>query len=362
MHLQDTAHAFLLIFGSIQNIGSCIHASGIYAEEGKLSYEGICHNLKCQSGEGLVVGRMSLHLVTIQICSLDSRDISRRRHILKNSVQKLLDSPITVSGTAAYGNCRTLTGRFAENFLHILHGRLLAIQVHHHQFVIQLADLFHQLRTIEFSIVLHIAQVIGNGDVITLIVIKDISLHLKQVNDSLKVLFLADRQLKDNGIFAQSGSDLFYRSVEICSQDIHLIDERHTGNIVGVSLTPYVLGLRLHTALRAEDADSAVQHTKGTLYFYGKIHMARSINDIDTVLQRAFTGLGFFFQSPVAGCSCRCDGNTSLLLLLHPVHGSSAFMSITDLVVYASIIQNTLGQCGLTCIDMSHNSNISGSL
>ena len=63
---------------------------------------------------------------------------------------------------------------FAENLLHVLHGRLLAIQVHHHQFVIQLADLFHQLRTIELSIVLHIAQVIGNGDVITLIVIKDI--------------------------------------------------------------------------------------------------------------------------------------------------------------------------------------------
>src|SRR5699024_5361836 len=59
---------------------------------------------------------------------------------------------------------------------------------------------------------------------------------------------------------------------------------------------------------------------------------------------------------------CRSDGDTSLLLLLHPVHGSSTFMGIADLIVYTSIIQNTLGQCGLTRIDMSHNSDISGSL
>ena len=37
-------------------------------------------------------------------------------------------------------------------------------------------------------------------------------------------------------------------------------------------------------------------------------------------------------------------------------------MSITDLVVNASVIQDTLGQCGLARIDMSHDTYIPGSL
>ena len=40
----------------------------------------------------------------------------------------------------------------------------------------------------------------------------------------------------------------------------------------------------------------------------------------------------------------------------------STFMSITDLIVNTSIIQNTLSSGSLTSIDMSHNTNISGSL
>ena len=68
------------------------------------------------------------------------------------------------------------------------------------------------------------------------------------------------------------------------------------------------------------------------------------------------------FKCPVTCCSGRSNCNTSFLLLLHPVHGSSTFMSITDFIVNTSIIKNTLCQCCFTSIDMSHDSNISGSL
>src|SRR5699024_10289412 len=61
-------------------------------------------------------------------------------------------------------------------------------------------------------------------------------------------------------------------------------------------------------------------------------------------------------------CGSGSDCNTSFLLLLHPVHGSSTFMSVTNLVIHTSIIKDTLGQCSLTSIDMSHDTNISGSL
>ena len=67
-------------------------------------------------------------------------------------------------------------------------------------------------------------------------------------------------------------------------------------------------------------------------------------------------------KCPVA-CSCsRCDCDTTLFFLLHPVHRRCTIMSLTKLVVYTSIIKDTLCQCGLTSIDMRHNTNISGSI
>ena len=91
--------------------------------------------------------------------------------------------------------------------------------------------------------------------------------------------------------------DLVYAAVEVCTQDIHLVDECHTRYVVGISLTPYVLGLRLNTALCTENADSAVQYTQGTLNLNSEVNVAWSINDVDTVLQSACLGLRH--------CSCR---------------------------------------------------------
>ena len=305
---------------------------------------------------------MSYNFVAIQIGTLDGRNVGRSGHILNDCIQKLLNALVTICGTAAYRNCCTLAGCLTQYLLHLFYRRLFTFQVHHHQIVIQLTDLLDQLGTIQFCIILHIAKIIGNSDVITFIVIVDVSFHLEQIDDSLEIVFFADRQLKNDSIFTKSGLDLLYCAVEVSTQDVHLVDERHTRYVIGVSLTPYVLGLRLYTTLCTEDADSAIQYTKGTLNLNGEVYVTRGINDVDTMLQSSGHGFGLFFKSPVTGSSSRGDGNTSLLFLLHPVHGSSTFVSITNLVVNTSVIQDTLGQCGLTRIDMSHNTNISGSL
>ena len=145
MHLQDTSHTLFLVFCRIQHVGSGVQRSGIYAEECQLTHERVCHNLECQSSKGLVVRRVSLYLIALQIDALDCRDIGRRGHILEDRVQKLLHALVSVSGTAAYGNRRTLAGSLAQNILHLLHIQLLALQILHHQIVIQLADLLDHL-------------------------------------------------------------------------------------------------------------------------------------------------------------------------------------------------------------------------
>ena len=135
-----------------------------------------------------------------------------------------------------------------------------------------------------------------------------------------------------------------------------------TDPFVGISLTPYVLGLRLYTTLCTENANSAIKYTEGTLNLNSEVYVAWCIDDVDTVLKCASLRLCLFLECPVTSRSCGCDCDTSLLLLLHPVHGSCTFVSITDLIVNTSIIKDTLCRCCLTSIDMSHDSDISGSL
>ena len=91
-----------------------------------------------------------------------------------------------------------------------------------------------------------------------------------------------------------------------------------------------------------------VKNTQGTLYLYGKVNVAGGINDIDTLA-----------LPETSGCS-RGNGNTSFLLLCHPVHGSCAFVSFTQLVCFTCVEQDTLGCGGLSGVNMSHDTDISG--
>ena len=145
MHLQDTSHTFLFIFSSVQYIRTGVHCTGINSEERQLTHEGIRHDLKCQSGERLIIRRMSLHLVAVQIRTLDSGDIGRSRHILQDCIEKLLYSLISVCGTAADRDSGTFAGCLSQSLLHILYRRLLTLQIHHCQVVIQFADLLNKL-------------------------------------------------------------------------------------------------------------------------------------------------------------------------------------------------------------------------
>jgi hypothetical protein len=70
------------------------------------------------------------------------------------------------------------------------------------------------------------------------------------------------------------------------------------------------------------------------------------INDVDAVI---IPGTG--------GCSGG-DGNTTLLLLLHPVHGSRTLMNLTDFVGHTGVVENTLSRSCFTGVNMSHDADI----
>lgn len=53
------------------------------------------------------------------------------------------------------------------------------------------------------------------------------------------------------------------------------------------------------------------------------------------------------------------DGNTALLLLLHPIHGGSTFMHFTNLVRLSSVVQDAFRGGGLAGINVGHDTNVS---
>ncbi|EIS37122.1 hypothetical protein YPPY54_0304 [Yersinia pestis PY-54] len=81
--------------------------------------------------------------------------------------------------------------------------------------------------------------------------------------------------------------------------------------------------------------------------------MPRGVNDIDVMWFELFS-----HTRPEAGSSCRSNGNTTLLLLFHPVHGGCAVMNFTDFVIYTGVKQDTFGSGCLTGVDVSADTDI----
>ena len=171
--------------------------------------------------------------------------------------------------------------------------------------------------------------------------------HFYKVNYALEVVFSAYGELNRNGIALEPVLHHIKNIVEIRTHYVHLVDVNHSRYVVFISLTPNRLGLRLNTALGAKHRDGAVKHAQRTFNFNSEVNVAGSVDYIDAVPFPEACGSG--------GGNC----DTSLLLLLHPVHSCGAVMRFAELMVDTRIEKNSLGSGSFTGIDMSHNTDIS---
>src|ERR1700756_3015455 len=91
---------------------------------------------------------------------------------------------------------------------------------------------------------------------------------------------------------------------------------------------------------------SAVEHSQRSLDLSSEIYVPRRVNNID---------------SDVAPKTCHRGGgnrNAALLLLLHPVHGRSAFVHLSDAVRSSGIEKDALRRSGLAGIDVGHDADV----
>ena len=171
--------------------------------------------------------------------------------------------------------------------------------------------------------------------------------HFEDIDDTFKVVFFTDRQSDGNGFNAESVLHHLDDVFKVCAVDVHLVDERKTGDFIIVSLTPDCFRLRLNAAFCAEYRNGTVENSKASADFNGEVNVSGRIDYRDAV------------SRPSRSDSGGSDGDTALLLLLHVVHGSGTVVSFTYLVRLAGIEQDTLGSSRFARIDVGHNSYVS---
>src|SRR3984893_16918991 len=74
--------------------------------------------------------------------------------------------------------------------------------------------------------------------------------------------------------------------------------------------------------------------------------MPGSVDDVQSLL------------APECGRRGRRNGDSALLLLLHPVHGGGALMDLAHLVAFSRVVEDTLRSCSLPGIDVGHDAEI----
>ena len=175
-------------------------------------------------------------------------------------------------------------------------------------------------------------------------------LHGHQVDDALKLFFLADRQLNRYRTRIEALADGVDRMLEVGAHLVHLVDEANARDPVLIGLPPNGFRLRLDAMHGIEHGAGAIEHAQRTLHLGGEVDVAGGVDDIDANV------------FPETGGSGRGDGDAALLLLRHPVHRRRAFMDLTDAVRASCIEQDALRRGGLTGIDVSHDADISATI
>ncbi len=178
------------------------------------------------------------------------------------------------------------------------------------------------------------------------------SLHGDKVDNALEGFFGADGNLDGAGICTEHILDLAHYFEEVCTRTVHLVNVTYTGHVIFVGLTPHGFRLGFNTAYGAERGNGAVENAERTLDFNGEVNVPRGVNQVDFIFVARIL--------PESGGSGRGDGDTTLLFLLHPVHGSGTVVHLADFVGKAGVEQDTLRCGGLTGIDVSHDADIAG--
>ena len=164
---------------------------------------------------------------------------------------------------------------------------------------------------------------------------------------SLKVFTTANRPVDRTGADAQHVLNLVHQLKRVSRFTIHLVDEGEDRDTPHDTDLEQLDGLGLNTLGSVNNHDRAVGRHEGTVGILREVLMSRGVQDVNAVvvILKLHNGRG--------------NGNTSLLLDLHPVgnrvlRGLSAFYG-TSQIDGTSVEKKFLSQGCLTCIRVGND-------
>ena len=180
--------------------------------------------------------------------------------------------------------------------------------------------------------------------------IEVVGLHLDQVDDTLKLVLESDGDLHEDGVQAELLDKLVLDAVGVGTAAVALVDESDAGNMIPLHLAVDGDRLGLDAADGAQDEDGAVKDAQAPLDLDREVDVARSVDDVDLVVLPVDVGRG-------GG-----DGDSTLPLKLHGVHGGAYAILSTDIVDcmdLVAIVKDALTECSLAGVDMSTDTDVS---
>ncbi|MNH94635.1 hypothetical protein D3C73_472580 [compost metagenome] len=298
---------------------------------------------------------LQLDFLVIRVSTLDRRNVGRCRQEVDNGVENQGNTLVLERRTANSQNDFAGDSTLTQSSFDLFDRQLFAFQVLVHQLFVGFSSSFNHVVAPLFSQLLELSRnVLANRDHTFVRVIPVDSLHVDQIDLTLEVVFGTDGQLDRHRSVTQTLLDLTDHAQEVGTSTVHLVYVNKTWNTVFVGLTPYGFRLRLNTRSTAEHNDSAVEYAQGTLNFNSEVNVARGIDHVEAVLVLVLL-LGTF---PESGDGSRSNGNTTLLLLHHPVCGRGAVMHLAHFVTFAGVKKDALGGGGFTSIHVSDDTDV----
>ena len=323
--------------------------SRVNPDERELSDERIRHDLEGECGKWLAVFSFAVqHLLRmIRVCTFSRRNVERRWQIIHHCIEQRLYALILESRSAEYREELKFNHAATQRFAQFLGRNRLSFEELVQHLVIVFGNALHKLRVEGFRFLPQLG-----GDLFDFVLrthgfIAPVDrLHVDEIDYTSEIRFLSDGNLNRYRAGIKPFPDGIDGMLEISTHFVHLINETNARDTVLIGLAPYGFRLRLNPMHGVKHSACAVENAQRALDLGRKIHVAGRIDDVDADVAPEACGRG-------GG-----NGDAALLLLLHPIHGSGAFVHFADTVRDARIKKDALSRSGLAGIDVGHDADV----
>ena len=298
----------------------------------------VIHQFECQRREFLFIRSFAAcWSIGFRIHTCYRRNIGRCWQVFNNRVQHTLYTFVFKCRTTQYRLDFASQSTGTQSRHDFFFGQRFAAQVFFHQVFIGFGSSLNHFFTPFFSNAYQISRNVSIVESQTLSgIVPHNGFHFQQVNHALEAFFCTDRYHYRYWVGAQTGFHLLNHTEEVCTLTVHFVHKCQAWNLVFVGLAPYSFRLRLYATHCTVNHYRTVQYTHRTLYFYSKVYVSWGVNHVETVFRQCAV-----HTFPECGHSSRSNGNTTLLLLFHPVSCRCTVMHFTQFVSHACVEQNT---------------------